>query len=146
MTSGVSRTKNTIVLAALKMVWALANCWGVAGFWNSSPAAHVARSASDPMNATHTRAPITLTSTWMRADRQASRVLPIAARIAVTDVPMLAPRITAMPVSRSSSPLAPITITIPVVALELWIRPVKAAPNSSATNGVEESAIRSRNG
>ena len=145
-TSGPSRARNTTVFTTLNAVWALANCWGVAWPSPASPPIQFARLASDPMKPIQAAAPTVFTRTWTSAARHASRDLPIAARTAVIAVPIFAPRMIAIPVSSSSSPLAPITMTMPVVALDDCTRPVNTAPISRPTRGELFSANRSRNG
>ena len=63
----------------------------------------------------------------MSAARTASRGLPIAASMAVTQVPTLAPKISAMPAGRVISPWLAIAITTPVVAEDDCTSPVKVA-------------------
>ena len=70
-----------------------------------------------------------------RAARTASRGLPIAARNAVMQVPILAPRTSAMPASSVKKPWLASTMITPVVADELCTRAVKPALKSTATPG-----------
>ena len=57
------------------------------------------------------------------------------ARRAVTHVPTFAPKIRGIPASRVIDPPLARVITIPVVALLLWINAVKAAPANIPMNG-----------
>ena len=60
--------------------------------------------ASTPIRGRKMITPPTLNPVWIAAARRASRGLPIVARSAVTDVPMFAPRIRAMPASSGMRP------------------------------------------
>ncbi len=68
------------------------------------------------------------------------------ARTAVTDVPILDPKINAMPSSRVMRPCPARTMTMPVVADDDWMRAVKAAAMRMPTRGFSMRVIRSRNG
>ena len=71
----------------------------------------------------------------------ASRGLPSEANPAVIQVPMLAPKRRAMPALRDNSPWLARTMTMPVVAEELWTRPVKMAAKRMARRGEERFTI-----
>ena len=58
------------------------------------------------MNPNQISTPMVLKQTWTRAVRSATRGRPMAARSAVTHVPMLAPRARAMPVFDVDEPLS----------------------------------------
>ncbi len=73
----------------------------------------------------------------------ASRGLPIAARRAVAEVPMLAPRIRAIPESRVIKPCWASTMTIPVVAADDWMSAVNPAPTAIPRNGFSNRAMAS---
>ena len=76
--------------------------------------------------------PTTLKITWARATRFASRHVPIHASTAVTQVPMLAPRIRGIAAAREINPCWARTITTPVKAVVLCIAAVKAVPIGDA--------------
>ena len=94
----------------------------------------------------HTTTPRMLKITWISEARTAARGLPMAASRAVTQVPTLAPRISAMPASRLSSPWLAIAITTPVVAEEDCTTPVKAAAARIPRAGCDIRVIHSRKG
>lgn len=64
------------------------------------------------------KAPKIFKRTWKIATFWAARLVAKDAKRAVTQVPMLAPKMKAMAVGRVSQPSAAKTITIPVVAAE----------------------------
>ena len=66
---------------------------------------------------------------WTAAACDASRGLPMAASAAVTHVPMFAPNASVMPASRVIKPCEASTMTMPVVAAELWTSAVNACGN-----------------
>jgi hypothetical protein len=70
----------------------------------------------------------------------------MAASMAVTQVPILAPKASAIPAFRVMKPWEAMTITIPVVADEDWINPVNTAATRMPMNGFSMLVIRSRNG
>ena len=76
----------------------------------------------------------------------ASRGRPMAASMAVTQVPTLAPKISAMPASSEMNPWLASTMTMPVVAEELCTTAVKAAPTRMPSNGLRSSLMASMKG
>lgn len=98
------------------------------------------------MKATHSSTPATLKSTCTTAARSASRGFPIDASSAVTQVPMLAPKMNAIPVGSEMSPWLAITITMPVVADDDCTSAVNAADAAMPTSGDSIVTIQSRNG
>ena len=123
------------VLVMLKMVWALAIWRGVSAASCAAPASWseigeilLARLASWSMNGSQSKTPMTLNRTCTVAARWASRGLPIAARSAVTQVPMLAPRINAIPAGSVMNPWLAMTMTTPVVAELDCTSAVNSAP------------------
>ena len=70
------------------------------------------------MSGSQMRTPSTLNKTCTMAARVASRGLPMAASSAVTQVPMLAPKASAIPAGRVINPWEARTIATPVVADE----------------------------
>ena len=65
---------------------------------------------------------------------------------AVTQVPMLAPKIRAMPVSSETNPWPARTMITPVVADELWTTAVNTAPRRMPSSGFSMLCIRLMNG
>ena len=96
------------------------------------------------MNQTNT--PATLNKMCTVTARLASMDLPIEASQAVKQVPILAPKIRAIPASRGKRPWLASTMTIPVVAEELWTRAVKAAPKAMPNSGAFMFFIKSMKG
>ena len=89
--------------------------------------------------------PPTLKSTCARATRFASRDVPILARPAVIQVPIFAPKTSGIPASSVINPCCARTMTMPVNALELWIRAVNTVPTNRANNGFSKPFIKSIN-
>ena len=85
-----------------------------------------------------TATPITLNVTWAMATRFASREALSPANIAVTQVPILAPKISGIPASKVMEPPLARVITIPVVALLLWIKAVNTAPAKIPIKGLSK--------
>ena len=99
------------MFATLKTVCAFAICRGVSAASRSAPLSvgyegenQVTNSASCPMKLNHSTTPATLKTTWTAAARTASRGLRIDASMAVTHVPMFAPKMSAMPASSEMNP------------------------------------------
>ena len=102
--------------------------------------------ASKPMNGNQIKTPSTLNRRWAAAACDASRGLPMAARAAVTHVPMFAPNASVMPASRVMKPCEASTMTMPVVADELCTSAVNAAATSIPNSGLSIRCIISMNG
>ena len=128
------KPKNIMVLTTLNKVFALAICRGTSEPDACPPASvatgdiATANSANWGINIIHNKTPITLNNTWTMAARTASTGLPIAANMAVTQVPILAPKASAMPAGRLNKPSLAIAMAIPTVAAEDCTRPVNTAP------------------
>ncbi len=95
---------------------------------------------------THSSTPPTLNRTWVAAARIASRGLPIDASNAVTQVPMLAPRASAIPAGNEMKPCPARTMTMAVVAEDDWMSAVNAAATRMPIAGFSILIIRSRKG
>jgi len=74
--------------------------------------------ASGPTKGKKSRTPKTFSKTWNKATRWAAREEPRAAKTAVKQVPMFAPKMKASAVGRVNHPSSARSITMPVVALE----------------------------
>jgi hypothetical protein len=98
------------------------------------------------MKATQSSTPATLNAMWAAAARTASTGFPMAASTAVTQVPMLAPKASAIPAGRVMRPSPAITIAMPVVAAEDCTRPVKSVPTRIPMIGFSIRAMSSRKG
>ena len=72
--------------------------------------------ANGPIKGKNIRTPATLNNTCMTDTRTASRGLPIEAKNAVTQVPILAPNDKAIPAGSVIKPCIAITMITPVVA------------------------------
>ena len=118
-----------IVAIILKTVWALA-------IWRGTLSDVCAiKSAKYGIQKQNNNTPIILKVTCPIATRLASRVAFNPARIAVTQVPILAPKINGIPASSVMDPPLAKVMTIPVVALLLWTKAVKIAPAIIPRNG-----------
>ena len=78
----------------------------------------VSPEASGPTKGKKSRTPKTFSKTWNRATRLAALEEAKAAKTAVKQVPMLAPKMNARAVGRVIQPSSVSNMTIPVVALE----------------------------
>jgi len=124
----------------LKIVWALA-------IWRAGSDPNIAAmpwmmSAKVGIQKINKMTPQTLKSTCARATRFASRDVPILARPAVIQVPILAPKTSGMPASSVINPCCARTITMPVNALELWIRAVNTVPINRPKSGFSRPFIK----
>lgn len=104
------------------------------------------RSAKCGMKPTNKSTPATLNRIFAMAACIASRGLRIGEIHAVRQVPMLEPKIRAIPVSRLISPLLATTITMPVVADELYTSAVNTPPTSTPESGFRISCIMAMKG
>ena len=149
-----SRTNNppngrkSKVLTTLKTVWALAIWRGVSAASLAAPVSDVAagdiQTTSAPNRSTkpiQTATPRTLKRMWTRLACTAVRGLPIEASAAVTQVPMLAPKMRVMPAVSEISPWLAMAMTTPVVADEDCTRPVKAAARRIPNSGFSMRAM-----
>ena len=113
----------------LKIVWAFAICRGILF--------EVCDIISEKVGIQkqNKRTPNKLNMTCPIATRLASLEALSPARRAVTQVPILAPKISGIPASKVIDPPLAKVITIPVVALLLWTNAVKIAPAMIPKNG-----------
>ncbi len=98
------------------------------------------------MKNTQISTPRILKTMCATAARTASRGLPSAASSAVTQVPMFAPKASAMPAGREMRPSLAITMARPVVADEDWTSPVKIAPTRMPSSGSRSFSMSPMNG
>ncbi len=99
-----------------------------------------------PMKGSQIITPATLKKRCTTAARTASRGLPITASPAVAQVPMLAPKASAMPASRLMKPWLAMTMTMPVDADDDWMMAVNTSAMRTPTIGLSIVFIRSRKG
>ena len=149
-----AKGRNSRAMPTLNTVWALATWRGVSAASLSMPdrpgsaAGEILRmkSANGGMNHTMISTPTILKVTWATATRTASRGLPMEARPAVAQVPMLAPRARAIPASRVISPCSASAMTTPMVAEDDCTSAVNAVATRMPIRGLETFCIRSMNG
>ena len=144
---------NSRVLATLNTVWALAIWRGTSAAIRALPLSSgelgeiaATKSANCGINNTQSSTPAILNVMCTTAARTASTGLPREARMAVTQVPMLEPKASAIPAGRVIRPADAITIAMPVVAADDWTRPVNTAPTRIPSSGFSILTMRSRNG
>ena len=90
----------------------------------------------------HTTVPMSLIATWMTVTLLASLLTPIDERMAVMQVPMLAPITSGIAMPYVSCPVIEIDCRIPIAAAELWMMPVTMAPEKTPRSGFLKAVMR----